>query len=181
MQAALERLKARFPEAVTQTYTTPQGDDVAVVDAKSIREVAEFCKNDPEMDFKSFLSACTVDRMLLPENSPRFEMNYFIRQMRAPFKKLHLKTFVSEDAPELPSLQPVWKGADWWERYCFDFYGVRFTGHPNLKRILLYEEFQGHPLRKDYPTKGRQPLVAERRFDDIIRGPGAAPPTSGKS
>ncbi|MFN7135348.1 MAG: NADH-quinone oxidoreductase subunit C [Myxococcales bacterium] len=180
MQAALERLKARFPEAVTQTYTTPQGDDVAVIKAEHLREVGAFCKADPELAFTMFLSAATVDRLLLPENDPRFEMNYFLRQGAAPFKKLHLKVFVSEDAPRVPSLQPVWKGADWWERYCFDFYGIVFDDHPNLKRILLYDEFQGYPLRKDYPTKGRQPLVAERRFDDIVRGPGAAPPTSDK-
>ena len=176
MKAALERLKGRFPEQITSTYSTPKGDDVAVVKAEAIRDVARFCKDDPELDFRLFLSVCVVDRLLLPENEPRYEVVYNLRQGKAPFKKVCLKAFVTEEHAELPSCQPVWRGADWWERYCFDFYGVKFTGHPNLKRILLYEEFQGHPLRKDYPLKGRQPLVSERNFKDIIRGPGAAPP-----
>jgi NADH-quinone oxidoreductase subunit C len=176
MKAALELLKVQFPEDVTATYTSPSGDDYAVVRAPAIREVARFCKEHPDLDFKMFLSVCVVDRLFLPENDPRFEVVYHLRQAREPWKKLHLKAYVTEDHPELPSVQPVWKGADWWERYCWDFYGVRFAGHPDLRRVLLYEEFQGHPLRKDYPLKGRQPLVAERDFRDIVRGPGAAPP-----
>jgi NADH-quinone oxidoreductase subunit C len=178
MKAALERLKSQFPEWVTTTYTTPHGDDYAVVKAAGLVEVARFCKEDPELDFKLFVSTCAVDRLLLPESDPRFEVIHQIRQGRAPWKKLHLKVFVPEPNPELPSLQPVWKGADWWERYCWDFYGIRFSGHPDLRRVLLYEEFQGHPLRKDYPVKGRQPLVAERDFRDLVRGPGASSPSS---
>jgi len=177
MKEALERLKVRFPDAVTQVYSTPQGDDYVVVKPDALREVARFCKEDPELDLKMFLSVCAVDRLLLPDNDPRFEVVYQVRQGKEPFKKLHLKTFVTEQSPELPSLQPVWKGADWWERYTWDFYGIRFAGHPDLRRVLLYEEFQGHPLRKDYPMKGRQPLVAERDFVDLIRGPGAASPS----
>jgi NADH-quinone oxidoreductase subunit C len=179
MQTFLDRLKAQFPEAVTRTYASPRGDDYAVVLPTAIREVAAFCKADPELDLKICLSVCAVDRLLLTENEPRFEIIYQLRQGRPPWKKVHLKTHVGEDSPSLPSVQPVWKGADWWERYCYDFYGIRFEGHPDLRRILLYEEFKGHPLRKDYPTKARQPLVAERNFRDIIRGPGATPPPNG--
>ena len=177
MRAALERLKDRFPEAVTQTYASPRGDDYAVVQPDAIRKVARFCKDDPELDLKLFLSMCAIDRLLLPESAPRFELVYQLRQGRPPFKKVLLKTFVPEDNPELPSLQPVYRGANWWERYAFDFYGIRFSGHPDLRRVLLYDEFVGHPLRKDYPMKGRQPLVAERDFADKIRGPGAALPS----
>jgi len=176
MRAPLDHLKDRFPDDVLSTYSTPQGDDFAVVKASAIRAIAQHCKEDPELDFRLFLSVCVVDRLLLPESTPRFELVYQLRQGRAPWRKLHLKTHVSEQEPELDSVQPVWKGADWWERYAFDFYGVRFRGHPNLKRVLLYEEFQGHPLRKDYPLRGRQPLVENREFDDAVRGPGAAPP-----
>jgi len=176
MKSALERLKARFPEDVTQIYSTPHGDDFAVVKPTALREVARFCKEDAELGFTLFVSMCAIDRLLLPENTPRFEVVYQVRQGQAPFKKVHLKTFVPEEKPTLDSLQPVWKGADWFERYAWDFYGITFTGHPDLRRVLLYEEFQGHPLRKDYPMRKRQPLVAERSFPDIIRGPGAALP-----
>ena len=65
----------------------------------------------------------------------------------------------------MPSVTGVWRGADWFERYCFDMYGIRFTDHPDMRRLLMYDEFVGHPLRKDYPLKGRQPLV------DGARGP----------
>jgi NADH-quinone oxidoreductase subunit C len=177
MKAALQRLKARFPDDVTDVYSTPGGEDCAVVKPQAICEIARFCKEDEELCFTMFLSVCAVDRLLLPKNEPRFELVYLLRQGREPFGKLLLKTFVGEERPELPSVQPVWKGADWWERYTWDFYGVRFTGHPDLRRILLYEEFEGHPLRKDYPVKGRQPLMAERDFADRIRGPGAAAPS----
>jgi NADH-quinone oxidoreductase subunit C len=73
-----------------------------------------------------------------------------------------------------PSLTSVWRGADWFERYCFDMYGIRFTGHPDLRRLFMYDEFVGHPLRKDYPLRGRQPLVPEREVDERFRGPGPA-------
>lgn len=176
MKAALERLSARFPGQVTQVYSSPRGDDFVLVKPEAIRDVARFCKEDPELDFKLFLSLCVIDRLLLPENDPRFEIVYQLRQGREPWKKLHLKAYLPESSPELPSVQPVWKGANWWERYNWDFYGIRFTGHPDLRRVLLYEEFQGHPLRKDYPLKGRQPLIAEVDVVDSLRGPGAAPP-----
>jgi NADH-quinone oxidoreductase subunit C len=176
MQAALEILSRRFPGQVTRVHHTPQGDDFAVVERTALLEVARFCKEERALDLRMFLSLCAVDRLLLPENDPRFELVYQLRQGSEPFKKLHLKVLVPEDSPEVPSVQPVWKGADWWERYTFDFYGIRFSGHPDLRRILLYEEFQGHPLRKDYPLKGRQPLIPERGIKDLVRGPGAARP-----
>ena len=74
----------------------------------------------------------------------------------------------------MPSVTGLWRGADWFERYCFDMYGIRFTDHPDMRRLLMYDEFVGYPLRKDYPLKGRQPLVEERDVHDIVRGPGPA-------
>jgi NADH-quinone oxidoreductase subunit C len=176
MKALLGYLKEKLPQEIAQVYTTPRGDDVAVVNAAAIRDVAHTCKEDPRLDLKLFLSLCAVDRLLAPQSEPRFELVYTLRQGREPFAKMHLKAYVSQQHPELPSVQPVWRGADWWERYTYDFYGIRFVGHPDLRRILLYEQFEGHPLRKDYPLKGRQPLIPERNIPDIVRGPGAAPP-----
>ena len=73
-----------------------------------------------------------------------------------------MKARVSEDAPEIDSLVDLWGSANWMEREVFDLYGIRFQGHPDLRRILLYDEFEGHPLRKDYPKERRQPLVGPR-------------------
>ena len=79
---------------------------------------------------------------------------------------------VGGDDCVVESVTPVWRGADWFERYCFDMYGIRFSGHPDMRRLLMYDEFVGHPLRKDYPLRGRQPLVVEREVKDVYRGPG---------
>ena len=73
--------------------------------------------------------------------------------------RLRLVVPVEESEAELDSLTPLWAGADWLEREVWDMFGIRFRGHPNLKRILMYEEFEGHPLRKDYPVNKRQPLI----------------------
>jgi NADH-quinone oxidoreductase subunit C len=76
--------------------------------------------------------------------------------------RLRVKVGVPEEDPIVDSLVPLWKGANWLEREVGDMFGIRFLGHPDLRRILLYEEFQGHPLRKDYPVNQCQPLVPER-------------------
>ncbi|HOT02340.1 MAG TPA: NADH-quinone oxidoreductase subunit C, partial [Acidobacteriota bacterium] len=73
--------------------------------------------------------------------------------------RLRVKLPVPEEQPEVDSLTPLWKSANWYEREVWDMFGIRFRGHPNLKRILMYEGFEGHPLRKDYPIKKRQPLI----------------------
>ena len=72
---------------------------------------------------------------------------------------MRVKAGVEERAPEIATIVSLWPAADWLEREVWDMYGIRFTGHPDLRRLLLYEEFQGHPLRKDYAKEKRQPLV----------------------
>ncbi len=171
---ALERLSERFGSEVLSTTTKAAGDDIAVVRPESILAVARFLKE--ELDFKLPLSVTCVDRLLLPEPVPRFELVYLLRCLTRG-EKVIVKARVPADRPEIDSVTPIWKGADWWERMVFDLYGVRFTGHPNLKRIYLYQEFEGHPLRKDYPVRRSQPLVKERPVQTVPRGPGAAKPT----
>lgn len=74
-------------------------------------------------------------------------------------RRLRLKVPLASADPSVPSLTPLWPGANWFEREVWDMFGVTFAGHPNLRRLLLYEEFKGHPLRKDYPARKRQPLI----------------------
>jgi NADH-quinone oxidoreductase subunit C len=172
---ALDKIATKYPVAVLERYTDRAGGEWAVVDPEAIREVASELKNDPELDFKLFLSLDAVDRLLLPNNDPRFAITYFLYSVHRG-EHARLKCFVPERKPELPSVTPVFQGAGWWERLAWDFYGIRFRGHPDLRRILLYEEFTGHPLRKDYPLRGRQPLIPERPIEDIYRGPGTNVP-----
>ena len=80
---------------------------------------------------------------------------------------------------KVPSITSLYRTADWWERYMYDMFGFEFEGHPNLQRLLLYPEFQGFPLRKDYPVRKRQLLVPELDFPDLIRGPGPGPGGAG--
>ncbi len=172
---ALDKLAAKFPRAFVGRYADRTGGEWAVVDSEAIRDVASELKDNPELDFRLFLSIDAVDRLMLPEREPRFELVYFFYSLTRG-EHVRLKCRVREERAELPSISAVYQGANWFERFVWDFYGIRFRGHPDLRRILMYEEFKGHPLRKDYPLRQRQPLVPERPIKDIFRGPGTNRP-----
>jgi len=91
----------------------------------------------------------------------RFDVVYHLLSLSAK-RRLRIKVRVEESNPEIDSMTSLWGSANWLEREVWDMFGIRFTGHPNLKRILMYEEFQGHPLRKDYPVNKRQPLIGPK-------------------
>jgi NADH-quinone oxidoreductase subunit C len=171
-QAALQKLKERFPGAVTETYAGRGGDAVALVKKESVAEVCRFLKDDPDLAFDMAPYITAVDYM---GSEPRFDLVY---QMYSTKKnhRIRLRVAVPEGDPVVASVTSIWKGADWYERYCWDMYGIRFEGHPDPRRLYMYEEFVGHPLRKDYSLRGRQPLMAERVIDEPFRGPG---PTGG--
>jgi NADH/F420H2 dehydrogenase subunit C len=122
------------------------GDEPQVkIPADKIAAAAEFLKAQEGFDLLSFVTA--VD--YIKEN--RFELVYYLMRSNEPKARLILKVDLPrEGEPQVPSVAPVWKGADWQEREIYDLYGIRFDKHPNLKRILLWEGYQGYPLRKDY-------------------------------
>lgn len=95
---------------------------------------------------------------LVSNEEHRFELVYHLYST-AHNHRVRLKVPLTAADPSADTLTGLWKGANWFEREVWDMFGIRFTGHPNLRRILLYEEFQGHPLRKDYPARKRQPLI----------------------
>ncbi|HUK67062.1 MAG TPA: NADH-quinone oxidoreductase subunit C [Anaeromyxobacteraceae bacterium] len=169
-KSVLTALVARFPGDVYDPYEGVGGDDCVFVRPSAIVEVCRFLKSDPAMAMNLAPYITAVDYLGL---DPRFELVYNLVST-VHRHRVRLRVKVPESALEVPSVTGVWKGADWFERYCFDMYGIRFKGHPDLRRLLMYDEFVGHPLRKDYPLRGRQPLVPEREVKDIYRGPGPA-------
>ena len=169
-KAVIDALVARFPDAVYDPYVGVGGDDCAFVKRDRIEEVCRFLKTDPAMRFDLAPYITAVDYL---GQEPRFDVVYNLLSI-ANNVRIRLRVKVPEADPVVKSVVPVWRGADWFERYCFDMYGIRFTNHPDMRRLLMYDEFVGHPLRKDYPLRGRQPLVPEREVHDIYRGPGPA-------
>jgi NADH-quinone oxidoreductase subunit C len=154
-----ERLKQKFPNIVLDAFDM-RGIPAAVVRKEGIRSLAASVKTDPEFQFNVLMDLTAVDYLFWEEKKDRFEVVYNLYSTLKNHR-LILKTAVGEaeaDA-EIDSVSSVWPAANWFEREVWDMFGVRFKGHPNLKRILMYPEFEGHPLRKDYPYNKRQPLV----------------------
>jgi NADH-quinone oxidoreductase subunit C len=159
-QRVLEVLRQQFGAAILETHAQ-FGDETAVVEPARWREIAQFLRDDPRTDMDMFIDLTAVD---YPARRPRFEVVLHVRSVDK-LHRIRLKARVgAADGTDvrIPSLLPVWSGAEWFEREAYDLLGVQFDGHPDLRRILLYEQFQGHPLRKDYPAGRVQPLVPFR-------------------
>lgn len=139
-----------------------QGDDVLFLDRGGLRESFRVLKDDQELDFDFLSDITAVDYWRKKE--PRFEVVYQILS-RAKRARLRVRVPVPENDPSVESLTPLWRGANFLEREVWDLFGIRFVDHPDLRRILLYDEFRGHPLRKDYPINLWQPRVPERQVD----------------
>ena len=143
-----ERLRGQFPGLSLRRQTGEALRDLTwYVPADRLVEVCTFLRDDPEFDFSMLSWLGGVD--LLPRE-PRFEVVYSLLSM-ARHARLHLKVALSEENPRLPTVIGVWPTANWHERETYDFYGIVFTGHPDLTRILLPEDWVGWPLRKDSP------------------------------
>lgn len=127
--------------------------------AGSFFEAVKTLKTDSKIQLDMLIDVTCVDWLDSREN--RFEVVYNFMSL-VNNTRLCLKVSLSEDKPEVASLVSLWNSANFLEREVFDMYGIKFTGHPDLRRILMYEEFVGHPLRKDYPLKGKQPRVELR-------------------
>jgi NADH-quinone oxidoreductase subunit C len=154
---ALRRLLEFFPSTVEMTHAD-LGDATALVAPGSLLEIMRLLRDEPGLDFEMLTDLTVVDYL---GEEPRFEVVYHLYSVKRNHR-VRIKARVSEQAPEIASLVSLWPSADWMEREAWDLYGIRFRGHPDLRRILLYEEFEGHPLRKDYPKEKRQPLVGPR-------------------
>jgi NADH-quinone oxidoreductase subunit C len=159
-QAVLDKLKERFGTAILETHAF-FGDETAVIEPSQWKSVCAFLREDPALDFDMPVDLCAVD---YPSRTPRLEVVLHLYSVPLGHR-IRLKARVGdEDAndAELDSITSIWPGMNWLERETWDMSGVRFRGHPDLRRILMYPEFEGHPLQKTYPADRTQPLVAYR-------------------
>jgi NADH-quinone oxidoreductase subunit C len=147
---AVKRLREAHGQAILEA--TARYNEVTVLVARdSIEPVCRFLRDDPDLAF-DFLSDLTgVDRLHLPPSTPRFEVVYHLFSLQRR-NRLRLKVRAHE-GEAVPTVTTVWAGADWFEREVYDLLGVPFAGHPDLRRIVLPDDWQGHPLRKDYPVE----------------------------
>ncbi len=127
-----------------------RGELTVVVPRGRLRHAAEFLQGDPELQFTLLSDITAADRFPL---EPRFELNYHMLSLGRR-ERLRVKVRVAGIDPVVESVTSVWPTANWHEREIFDLFGVRFEGHPDLRRIMMPEDWEGHPLRKDYPTEG---------------------------
>jgi NADH/F420H2 dehydrogenase subunit C len=140
-QETFERLVARFPDF---GLAFVEGKDPSiVVKAENLVELGRYLRDEEEYDYCSSITA--VD---YPD---RFEVVYHLYSMKNEGGPVILKVHADRENPQVPSVTSIWPSADWQEREAWDLMGIQFPGHPNLKRVLLWEGYQGHPLRKDFP------------------------------
>jgi NADH-quinone oxidoreductase subunit C len=147
----VEQLRAWNAQAVAEVVEY-RGETTVVVPRELLRTTAQQCKENPALSFDLLSDATCVDRFPI---EPRFELNYHLLSL-ARRERIRLRTSVSAQQPVIASLVPVWPGANWLEREIFDLFGIHFEGHPDLRRILLPDGFEGFPLRRDFPTEGKR-------------------------
>ena len=183
----IDFVRDHFPDAVSASHTY-RGDETVVLRREFLLQVARFLKEEPALRMNFLMDLSAIDYSTfgkspataffassgialspssqIPDEDPwpgppgkaRFAVVYHFYSLQHKHR-LRLVIPVEEAEPELDSLTSLWAGANWLEREVWDMFGIRFRGHPDLKRILMYEEFEGYPLRKDYPVNKRQPLI----------------------
>jgi NADH-quinone oxidoreductase subunit C len=151
-----QSVAAAFPSAIVSSNVA-FGELTLTVRADELVDVVRFLRDDPRFAFINLTDICGVD---WPAREKRFDVVYHLLSPKQN-ARIRLKVMTDEATP-VPSITPVFPGADWFEREAYDFYGILFTGHPDLRRILTDYGFAGHPLRKDFPLSG----FVEVRYDD---------------
>ncbi len=171
-KAAISELESRFKILSKVEF---RGETSLSIDPASIAEVCLFCRD--HLGFNMLIDLSGVDHS---GEHPRFEVAYELYNMDKG-EWLRLKVRVSEDHLELPSVSGIWATADWHERETFDMYGLRFQGHPDLRRILMWDGYPFHPLRKDFPLGGKPSSVPDVAFTEaapLEGGPFASVPST---
>lgn len=175
LSEAIAALEAKFPVLGKTEF---RGETTLTVEAARIAEICAFVKK--ELGFDMLHNVCAVDNL---GSTPRFDVVYDLYSLAAS-QALRLKAQVPEEAPELPSVAGIWASANWQERETYDLSGIRFTDHPDPRRILMWEGYPYHPLRKDFPLAGRptdMPEVAFTKTTPMEGGPYVTNPGTGGS
>ena len=161
-----EELRQVLTAACAQTlpqasinFELDKGDLIATIKVAETLPFLTLCKESPDLAFNLLVDITAVDWM--DQREERFEVVYQLLSL-SNLWRLTIKVSLHEGKPEIASATPLWQGANFLEREVWDMFGIRFAGHPDLRRILMYEEFVGHPLRKDYPVQAKQPRVPLR-------------------
>jgi len=152
--AALQREHSEWINEVVEAL----GETTIVVPRDHIVAACQFLKSTPGLEFNFLADLCGFDRG--PEEEPRFEVNYHLFST-TKYHRVRLKVLLNEDDVHVPSVTAVWRTANWHERETYDLFGVMFDDHPDLRRILLPDDWQGHALRKDFPLRGYEPYSLE--------------------
>src|SRR5688572_419343 len=148
--AALQR---EHPEWISEVISA-FGETTVIIPRENIVAACAFFKSTTELEFNFLADLCGADRG--PEEEPRFEVNYHLFST-TKHHRLRLKVLLAEADPHVPTVTGVWRTANWHERETYDLLGVIFDGHPDLRRILLPDDWEGHALRKDFPLRGYEP------------------------
>jgi len=146
-------LQLDHPEWVGEVINA-LGETTIIVPREQIVAASQFLKTTPVYEFNFLADLCGFDRG--PEEEPRFEVNYHLFST-TKYHRIRLKILLKEEDVHVPSVTGVWRTANWHERETYDLFGVIFDGHPDLRRILLPDDWQGHALRKDFPLRGYEP------------------------
>lgn len=159
-----EKLKEHFPEEVVEVIEFR--DQVSVIVKRGrILEICRYLHDEPTLSFDHLQDLCGADYH--GKKEPRFEVVYNLYSIKYRHK-IRIRAQVPENDPSIKSVTPIWAGANWHERECYDMFGIVFKGHPDLRRILMPEDWEGHPLRKDYPLKGLELDKDWKGFVDLI-------------
>ena len=151
----IEIVKSQFNDQVIESHDFRK-DQTLTIRREDMLGLFKFLRDDSRLLFDFLMDLTAVD--YFKKKPIRFEVVYHLYSLKYNHR-VRIKIPVAEDDNVVDSLVPLWLGANWYEREVWDLYGIKFRGHPNLRRILLYEGFKGHPLRKDYPVNKRQPLI----------------------
>ena len=153
-EAIVTLIKTNFPEAVIDSSIF-RNELTLTIKKESITKIARFLKENRELGFDFLSDLCGVDRV---ETDGVFEVVYHLYSIYKNHR-LRLKVSIPSNEPRISTVTDVWKTANWHEREAYDMFGIKFDDHPDLRKILTPDDFEGHPLRKDYPVDGRQPAT----------------------